>query len=580
MREHLRALLLLAVTTGVAALTGTSAPEGLHGFHLYPFGMLPLVLLQLPSGRRGSISVLTTVVTALTLVALGTPPWPALLYAVAGMGCAHLCVRVLRSDSPSSPTAPGSGWTLLVTATATTAVVLALTGLVATTGEPLDVRGAVLVACFVNAFGSFIAWLPLTRRQRSLPALAGPVERATQWIALGGATLLAFAWAGTASFGYVVLALLSWGALRLTWHEVVGQVLLVRLVATTLADHEGGPWAGVASLDLAHDVAPDLAPVQVQLFLITCSLCVVALSLSSARTRAETQRRAREDAQRVEQRLVGVVEELEAERTALKHMQEVDRLKDSLVSTVSHELRTPITNIIGYAEMLREGDYGDLSAPQGQAMTKIEGNSHRLLTLIDDLLTVSRLRSAGIGLDRASLDLVEVVRAAEETILPRVRSAGVSLEMDLPPAPVPATGDAAKLERVLVNLLSNAVKFTPRLGRITVRLREADGWALLQVADTGYGIPPEDLERLFSQFFRSSVAEDRHIQGTGLGLVIVQSIVEAHGGRVDVSSTVDVGTTFSVRLPLEPTPVPRPGDGTPADEWAVDDEQLGRTGQR
>ncbi len=562
MRGHLHAVLLLAATTGIGVLAGLFAPEGVHGFHLYPFGMLPLVVLQLGPGRRGPISVLVGATTLLTLTALGTPPYAALLYAVAGVGCAHLCLRILRSDSPTSPP-PGRGWTLLVTATTAAAVVLALAALLATAGEPLDVRGAVVAASFVNAFGTFIAWLPLTRRQRSLPALCGPVERAAQWIALPAAALLAFSSSATSSFSYVVLALLSWAALRLTWHEVLAQVLLVRFAAITLTNHERGPWAGVTTDLHAADLVPDLAPLDAQIFLITCSLCVVALSLSSARTRAEIQRSAREDAEHVaEERLVNVVEELEAERTALKQMQEVDRLKDSLISTVSHELRTPITNIIGYTELLEEGDYGDLSAPQRQALTRVDTNSRRLLAMIDDLLTVSRLRSAAVSLERRPIDLVRVVRAAEETIAPRVHDAGVSLEMDLPAAPLLTSGDATKLERVLVNLLSNAVKFTPPLGQVTVRLRAQGGWAVVEVADTGYGIPPEDLERLFSQFFRSSVAEERHIQGTGLGLAIVRSIVEAHGGQVDVVSTVDVGTTFSVRLPLAPVPAGPGSAGT------------------
>src|SRR5690606_22432884 len=102
----------------------------------------------------------------------------------------------------------------------------------------------------------------------------------------------------------------------------------------------------------------------------------------------------------------------------------------------------------------------------------------------------------------------------------------------------------------VVNLMSNAVKFTPPLGRVTVRLWQEARWAIIEVADTGYGIPEKDLNRLFSQFFRSSVSQEKHIQGTGLGLSIVRSIVEGHGGQIEVTSTVNVGTTFWVYLPI------------------------------
>ncbi|QCC76768.1 sensor histidine kinase [Nocardioides daphniae] len=411
----------------------------------------------------------------------------------------------------------------------------------------VDEVAALIAGSFVDMTASLILWLPLAMRGRDAPSLATWPERAAQWTLLVTATLTIFATSFTTEFPYVVLVLLMWAGLRLSLLETLLQLIVVRLVITHFTAMGKGPYVGAT-----HDrnLPDDLQMVYVQIFLITCSVAVVALNISSARARAESRREALAKADQVaERKLNTVFEALEAERSALEEMREVDRVKDAFVSTVSHELRTPITNIIGYTEMLEDGDFGRLSPDQSEATVRIGDNGRRLLSLIDDLLDLSRLRAEKMEIAQNPVDLVAVVRAGEQAILPRLRSAEVSLEMDLPPYPVTVTGEAEKLERVLVNLMSNAVKFTPPLGRVAVRLTQEGTWAIIEVSDTGYGIPEEDLDRLFSQFFRSSVSQEKHIQGTGLGLSIVRSIVESHGGQVEVASRVNVGTTFRVYLP-------------------------------
>ncbi len=245
-----------------------------------------------------------------------------------------------------------------------------------------------------------------------------------------------------------------------------------------------------------------------------------------------------------------IVEALEVERRAVERLREVDQVKDTFVSAVSHELRTPITSIVGYLEMLQDGSFGHLNSEQYDAVGRVNTNSRRLLTLIDELLTLSKMQDAGLGLDdRADLDLAAVVRTAYDVVAPSWSARDLAVRLDVPEGAVPFTGDVEMLERMVVNLLGNAVKFTPEGGRVSVGLTRENGGAVISVADTGIGIPVDEQEHLFTRFFRSSTAQEQAIPGSGLGLSIAHSIAEMHGGDVAVESEPGVGTTFRVQLP-------------------------------
>ena len=246
------------------------------------------------------------------------------------------------------------------------------------------------------------------------------------------------------------------------------------------------------------------------------------------------------------------VEAEEALRRALARMTEVDAVKDAFVSSVSHELRTPITSIQGYLEMLEDGSFGQLEDQQLSAVRRVAANSERLLVLIDDLLTLSRVQEGGLGLDDTAMDLREVVGAGCGVVAPGSERRGVLLAVALPADAVPFVGDRDMLERVVINLVGNAVKFTPEGGRVDVALVSDAAGSLVTVADTGIGIPPEEQERLFTRFFRSSLALAQAIPGSGLGLSIAHSVVTQHGGTMHADSEPGRGTTFSVRLPPAP----------------------------
>ncbi|MGZ4454779.1 MAG: ATP-binding protein [Nocardioides sp.] len=245
-----------------------------------------------------------------------------------------------------------------------------------------------------------------------------------------------------------------------------------------------------------------------------------------------------------------LVEALDTERRAVERLQEVDQVKDAFVSTVSHELRTPITSIMGYLEMLAEGSFGDLSTEQSDAVRRVSDNSTRLLALIDDLLTLSRIEDDGLALTDRAFDLRTVVRAGHDVVAPAWSVRPLTVVLDLPDEPVPFMGDRDKMDRVVVNLVGNAVKFTPDGGEVRVSLHVEGEDGVIEVRDSGIGIPPSEQERLFKRFFRSSNAQKRAIPGSGLGLSIARAVVEKHGGSIEVESAVDEGTTFRVRVPI------------------------------
>ena len=233
---------------------------------------------------------------------------------------------------------------------------------------------------------------------------------------------------------------------------------------------------------------------------------------------------------------------------------ELDRLKDDFVATVSHELRTPLTSMMGFLEMIREGEAGELTDEQKRFLAIVYRSSERLQRLVGDLLFVARLDVNGLQLQFGPVDLDEIVRDAVESTGALARSRELDLQLELTPVPI-ITGDKERLSQLVGNLISNALKFTAAGGRVTVRVFVDGGHAVVEVEDNGIGIPAAEQDRLFQRFFRSSIATEQAIPGTGLGLVISRAIAEAHGGTIDVRSEAGAGSTFRVELPLEPEEV-------------------------
>ncbi|HUQ85953.1 MAG TPA: PAS domain S-box protein [Vicinamibacterales bacterium] len=268
--------------------------------------------------------------------------------------------------------------------------------------------------------------------------------------------------------------------------------------------------------------------------------------------------------------------------------QEANRVKDDFLAVLSHELRTPLNAIVGYSRMMR----GNMLPPDQvtRAIDTLERNARWLTQIVDDVLDISRIVSGKIRLDVQAVDLASIVDNAIATVQPAADAKGVRLQSLIDPRIGPVSGDPDRLQQVVWNLLSNAVKFTPKAGRVQVRLERVNSHVEIVVSDTGVGISQDFLPHVFDRFRQADSGSTRRTGGLGLGLSIVRHLVEMHGGRVQATSAGDnQGATFTVRLPMmiihkmdsikgqhplteRPNPIQKLGDLTGVKVMAVDDE--------
>jgi signal transduction histidine kinase len=247
---------------------------------------------------------------------------------------------------------------------------------------------------------------------------------------------------------------------------------------------------------------------------------------------------------------------------ALEQQQELDRLKDEFLQNISHELRTPLALIMGYAELMHSGELGELQPSQRGPVAVITRRVHVLSKMVNDLIAI--LSAEARELSEEVVDMADLVRTMLVDFHVATEEAELSLMAEIEPGLPPVTGDREQLCRVLDNLLGNALKFTPPGGSLTVRLwcDGAGKAVVLEVIDTGIGIPPDKLDRIFDRFYQVNGSAKRRYGGVGLGLALVKEIVDAHGGQVSVWSAVDKGSTFRVTLPTLTVPERVPGGGT------------------
>jgi signal transduction histidine kinase/ActR/RegA family two-component response regulator len=233
---------------------------------------------------------------------------------------------------------------------------------------------------------------------------------------------------------------------------------------------------------------------------------------------------------------------------ALRAAEAASRAKDDFLATVSHELRTPLTPILGFARMLRSGQL-DASNIE-RALASIERNAELQSHLIEDILDFARIIAGKLRLDVQPLDPAVVVEAAVDVVRPAATAKDVRLQVVLDPGAGPVAGDASRLQQVIWNLLTNAVKFTPRGGRVQVRLERTNSHIEITISDSGEGISPDFLPYVFDRFRQADNSISRRHGGLGLGLSIVRQLVEMHGGTVNVySGGLEQGATFIVKLP-------------------------------
>jgi signal transduction histidine kinase len=228
-------------------------------------------------------------------------------------------------------------------------------------------------------------------------------------------------------------------------------------------------------------------------------------------------------------------------------------MKNEFVSTVSHELRTPMTSIKGYADLILMGAAGPMSDPQVRYMQVIKNNADRLSMLVNDLLDISRIETGKTELDLRPLDVPQIIeQVVEGHLRGRIEHDDKPMEVQTENAPaLPlVNADHARETQVLTNLLDNAFHYTPENGKIAVRVRANGDYVFISVSDNGIGISKENQKKIFDRFFRAEDSDVQKIAGTGLGLSIVHSLIEMHGGNIEVQSTPGEGSTFTFNLPL------------------------------
>lgn len=243
---------------------------------------------------------------------------------------------------------------------------------------------------------------------------------------------------------------------------------------------------------------------------------------------------------------------LEQEREAVTALRAVDVMKTQFISTTSHELRTPLTSVLGFTQLLASDSVGPLNDAQSDLLGRIERSGLRLLTLVENILTLSRIEGDELELARDPVDVRAAVASACDAVLDPARPQPLDVRLHLPDAAageIVVLGDRDHLERAVINVLTNALKFTPDGGRVELTLVADGRQVVVEVTDTGIGIPLDEQRSLFTRFFRGSNATALAIQGTGLGLSIVRSVVEEHGGSIAVESAPGAGTTITLVFP-------------------------------
>ena len=263
----------------------------------------------------------------------------------------------------------------------------------------------------------------------------------------------------------------------------------------------------------------------------------------------------------------GSLEQQVAERTrelgqAVTALEAASRHKSDFLANMSHELRTPLNAIIGFSEVLLERMFGEINAKQKDYLQDILSSGRHLLSLINDILDISKVEAGRMELQPGPTDLRFVLQNAASLVRERATRQGITVALDVDAAVGTIEADERRVKQILFNLLSNAVKFTPAGGRVTLTAARIDDAVQISVHDTGIGIRSEDQDRIFEEF--QQAGPGKAVEGTGLGLALAKRFVEMHGGRIWVESAVGTGSMFTFTLPLHPRShdgeIPSPND--------------------
>jgi signal transduction histidine kinase len=221
---------------------------------------------------------------------------------------------------------------------------------------------------------------------------------------------------------------------------------------------------------------------------------------------------------------------------------------------MSHELRTPLNAVIGFSEVLLDRMFGDINDKQEEYLNDILSSGRHLLSLINDILDLSKIEAGHLELELTTFDFPQAIENALILVRERAARRGISLRVAVDERMGEFRGDERKIKQVLLNLLSNAIKFTPEGGQVEVRAAPVDGAVEVSVSDTGIGIDPADHDAVFEEFRQVGTDYAKKREGTGLGLALARRFVEVHGGHIWLKSALGEGSTFTFTLPVRPWP--------------------------
>ena len=234
---------------------------------------------------------------------------------------------------------------------------------------------------------------------------------------------------------------------------------------------------------------------------------------------------------------------------SLREVENISKMKSDFISSVSHELRTPLTSVKGFSSLLVDEKFGKLPPEAKKRLQKVDENVNKLVDMVNILLDISRIESGKMEVKITPSDITKAIREVCDLLTPQMHEKKLTLTLDIPES-LTVHMDKHLIERVLINLINNAIKFTPENGKITVACKQEANQAVISVADTGFGIAKDSLDKIFQEFYRVDNPVNREIRGSGLGLSLVNRIISTHKEKIWAQSEVDKGTTFYFTLKL------------------------------
>lgn len=361
--------------------------------------------------------------------------------------------------------------------------------------------------------------------------------------------------------GFLTICLVGIAIITALNRTVIRQIKALSQAAMRISDGDLSQRSDIVSGDEVGILASTMNDMAARLQITHSSL------ESAVETRTEELKEANQELTALTEELTATNEELQASYSQLEattveleeandglsmandELKGLDKLKTEFLQTISHELRSPLTPILGYLEMMRDGDMGELSEKHREVIDEMHLCGRNMQLLVDELLEAASVQAGNIHMDFDEVDICHIIRDSVNGVKNYADTNKTELEVKIPHSPAYVEGDRRKLSEIFTHILRNAVKFNHEGGKVLVEASTKEGGVEVSISDTGVGIPKERLENIFEAFYQTESSPTRRYDGVGLGLFLVKRLVDAHGGRVEVKSEVGAGAAFNIFIP-------------------------------